>query len=163
MQELYAALRAFIAGAENGTSLQECAAHIGRATSTTNQMLAPLIAAGEIVRVLAPFDGRYTVICLPAVGKRVAEEYRQAVAQRKAVEWQKKLARQNARRHAIRAGKPKPTFVSESKRSEKRRRELEVLRMVEAFEAPVVQRIVPAHLAEPLRPRGPSCVWELAA
>jgi hypothetical protein len=35
--------------------------------------------------------------------------------------------------------------------------------MVEAFEAPVVQRIVPAHLAEPLRPRGPSCVWELAA
>jgi hypothetical protein len=163
MQELYAALRAFIAGAENGTSLQECAAHIGRATSTTNQMLAPLIASGEIVRVLAPFDGRFTVICTPAVGKRVAEEYRQAVAQRKAVEWQKKLARQNARRHAIRAGKPKPVFVPESKRSEKRRRELEVLRMVEAFEAPVVQRIVPAHLAEPLRPRGPSCVWELAA
>ena len=31
------------------------------------------------------------------------------------------------------------------------------------LEAPMVHRIVPAHLAAPLRPRGPASVWELAA
>lgn len=36
-------------------------------------------------------------------------------------------------------------------------------REAEAFARESFVRIVPAHLAEPLRPRGPSSVWDLAA
>lgn len=164
VQRQHDALRAFIGAAPRGVGIQECAAHLGRSTSTTNQLLAPLIAAGEVVRVIGPRDGRFTVICTPEVGAVINEEFKQAAAVRKAIEHRKRIARQNALRAAKRAAKragmpPRPPY--DSARSKKRARELAILASLEAFEAPVVHRLVSANEAEPLLKRGPCSVFDL--
>jgi hypothetical protein len=118
-----------------------------------------MMLAEGIIASIPSVGGPYRVVyCTTGALSEAMEQRRKAHAERIALQTEESKTRKAA---AARHKRAQETAKRQAARAEalvRAERELD-----EALSAPMVHRIVPAHLAEPLRPRGPCSVFRMAA
>ena len=155
-----AGLCEFIASSPRGAGMREISRFMRKSRHACEKNLDRLLEAGLIARVPTASDGRYANFCAPehAAAIVTARAAQIAAAQRAMLDKRnERMRRVRAEAAAVRPPKVRAPKTAQHIRA------LEIARAVAAFERPIVQRIVPAHLAAPLRPRGPASVFQLGA
>ena len=155
-----AGLREFIAASPRGAGMREISRFMRKSRHACEKNLERLLEAGLIARVPTASDGRYANFCAPehAAAIVTARAAQIAATQRATLD----VRNARMRRQRAEAAAARPPRVSQPK-CPKHIRALQIAQGMAAFERPIVQRIVPSHLAAPLRPRGPASVFQLGA
>ena len=144
--------------APTGLDLRQLVEITGRSLRQLQKRSRIMLAEGMIASVPSNGGPHPVVYCTTGAVSAAMQQRRQAHAERVAEQSAKSKVRKAA---AARLKRAEETRKRQEKRAEaliRAERELD-----EALSAPMVHRIVPAHLAEPLKPRGPASVWGLAA
>ena len=118
------------------------------------QKRAVEMAAAEVLMTATGAEHHRTVYCLPDRIAAVRAQCKADRAKAAAATLAAKKVRQSLR------GRQKREQEAASRAKKKAR---EAAELDAELSAPMVHRIVPAHLAAPLRPRGPASVFQLGA